>query len=126
MTDSLVTGLDRRLLLFHDSVTARNWLAGLGVHDTERAVRDLRDLARRAVEPKVQATIAGQLHLLLPRCPDAGMALSNLERYVAASPEPQAVLRLLAQQARTTEALVQDFSTSQHFSEQIIRDPAVL
>ena len=66
------------------------------------------------------------LPLLLPRCPDPGMALSNLERFVAAGRRPEAVLRVLADQPRTTEVLVQLFSTSQHFSEQMIRDPTLL
>jgi glutamate-ammonia-ligase adenylyltransferase len=54
------------------------------------------------------------------------MALSNLERFVAASRRPAATARALAENPRTTEVLVQLFSTSQHFSELMIRDPALL
>jgi glutamate-ammonia-ligase adenylyltransferase len=109
--------------LLNDPATTRNWLAALGVRDLERAVHDLRDLAQKARKPELLAKVACQLHVLLPRCPDAGMALTNLERFVAANPEPERVLRLLAEQDRTIGALVQLFSTSQHFSELMIRDP---
>ncbi|MEA2632618.1 MAG: [glutamine synthetase] adenylyltransferase / [glutamine synthetase]-adenylyl-L-tyrosine, partial [Chloroflexota bacterium] len=114
------------LILLDDPEEARRWLTGLGVRDGERGVRDLRDLARRAGGPGPLARIAGQLHVLLPRCPDPGMALTNVERFVAANDRPESVLRILAEHPRTTEVLVQLFSTSQHFSELMIRDPALL
>src|SRR5262249_42257555 len=61
-----------------------------------------------------------------PRCADPGMALANLERFIAAVPEIESTLRDLAQNARTTEILLQVFSTSQYFSEVLIRDPTLL
>jgi [glutamine synthetase] adenylyltransferase / [glutamine synthetase]-adenylyl-L-tyrosine phosphorylase len=120
------TTADWFLLLFDDPVTLQRWLAGLGVRDTERGARDLRDLARRTGGPGPLARIAGQLHTLLPRCPEPGMALTNLERFVAANDRPAEVLRVLAEHPRTTEGLVQVFSTSQHFSELMIREPWLL
>ena len=54
------------------------------------------------------------------------MALTNLERFVAAGPEPGRRLCAAGRDARTTEILVQLFSTSQYFSELMIRDPALL
>src|SRR4051812_32443796 len=96
-----------------------NWLVGLGVRDPERAARDLRDLIRRAGPGCMDliARIAVQLHSVLPRCPEPGMALSNLERYIAARPEPEPLLRKLADNPKTTEILLQVFSTSQHLSD---------
>src|SRR5262245_8912972 len=114
------------LVVFDDPERTRRWLSGLGVRDGERGVRDLRDLARRGGGRVPLAKIAGQLHVLLPRCADPGMALTNLERFVSANDRPEAVLRVLAEHPRTTEVLVQLFSTSQHFSELMIRDPALL
>ena len=70
--------------------------------------------------------LALRLDALLPRCPDPGMALANLERFVAACPAPDEMIVLLAESARTTEILVQLFSTSQHLSEMMIRDPSLL
>ena len=54
------------------------------------------------------------------------MALTNLERFVAASPTPEATLEALANNPRSAEIAVQLFSTSQFFSELMIRDPALL
>src|SRR3954470_6137563 len=126
MTDATWTSAQGFSRVFDDPAAMRQWLAGLGVRDCERGARDLRDLARRAGGPGPLAQIAGQLHALLPRCPDAGMALTNLERFVAASERPESVLQVLAREARTTDVLVQLFSTSQHFSELMIRDPSLL
>ncbi len=72
------------------------------------------------------AQLARQFHSLLPACPDPDSGVTNLERYVSACPAPDATLKLLAENPRTTEILVQLFSTSQHFSELMIRDPALL
>src|SRR5438105_1906952 len=111
MPEESLTTAEWFLLLFEDPATTRRWLAGLGVRDTERGARDLRDLARRAGRQELLAKVAGQLHVLLPRCPDAGMALTNLERFVAANQRPAAVLRALTEHPRTTEVLVQLLST---------------
>ena len=70
--------------------------------------------------------LALRLDALLPRCPDPGMALANLERFVAACPRPDEMIVLLSESARTTEILVQLFSTSQHLSELMTRDPSLL
>ena len=109
-----------------DPAATRLWLGGLGIRDVERGARDLRDLADRVVNPAAVSQLAFHLDALLPRCPDPGMALSNLERFISACPDPPASLRLLTQHPRTTEVLVQLFSTSQHFSEVMIGDPSLL
>jgi glutamate-ammonia-ligase adenylyltransferase len=103
----------------------RRWLAGLGVRDPERGARDLADLTRRAGPERLErvARIAVQLDAVLPRCPDPGMALTNLERFLAAVPRIDETLDELAADARTTEILLQVFSTSQHYGEVLIRDP---
>jgi glutamate-ammonia-ligase adenylyltransferase len=101
------------------------WLAGLGVRDPERGARDLADLTRRAGPAGLAAVarIAVQLDAVLPRCPKPGMALTNLERFLAAVPRLDETLGQLAADARMTEILLQVFSTSQYFSEVLIRDP---
>jgi len=109
-----------------DPGTMRLWLGGLGVRDSERGVRDLRDLAAKAGPQRIMARLAVELDGLLPRCPDPGMALTNLERFISACPEPAETVALLAESPRTTEILVQLFSTSQHLSELMIRDPSLL
>ena len=54
------------------------------------------------------------------------MALTNLERFLAAVPRLDETLDDLAADARTTEILLQVFSTSQHYGEVLIRDPELL
>jgi glutamate-ammonia-ligase adenylyltransferase len=106
----------------------RPWLAGLGIRDPDRAARDLADLTRRAGPECLElvARIAVQLDANLPRCADPGMALANLERYIAALPQVAITLGQLAEDSRSTEILLQVFSTSQYFSEVLIRDPELL
>jgi [glutamine synthetase] adenylyltransferase / [glutamine synthetase]-adenylyl-L-tyrosine phosphorylase len=111
-----------RSILANDA-SARLWLGGLGVRDAERGIRDLRDLETRAAVPGVMYRLAVQLDALLARCPDPGMALTNLERFVAAYPQPAQLLDHLSVSPRTAEILVQLFSASQHFSEVLIRNP---
>ncbi len=105
-----------------------NWLIGLGVRDPQRAGRDLQDLIDRAGAGHMEliARIVVQLDSVLPRCPDPGMALANLERFVAGQPDPEPALRKLADNIKFTEILLQVFSTSQYLSEVLIRDPALL
>jgi glutamate-ammonia-ligase adenylyltransferase len=106
----------------------RDWLAGLGVRDADRGRRELAELSARAGPGCLElvAQLAVQLDSVLPRCADPGMALGNLERFVAATPAIGATLARLAEDHRATEILLQVFSTSQYFSEVLIRDPELL
>ncbi|MFO0910594.1 MAG: bifunctional [glutamate--ammonia ligase]-adenylyl-L-tyrosine phosphorylase/[glutamate--ammonia-ligase] adenylyltransferase [Isosphaeraceae bacterium] len=114
----------RTLLL--DPKATRLWLGGLGLRDPDRGFRDLTDLAARVGRLELLPHLAAQFQTLLPRCPDPGMALTNLERFVTASAQPDRLLTHLADHERTTETLLQLFSTSQHLSELMIRDPSLL
>ena len=105
---------------------ARAWLARLGVRDVGRAARDLHDLAASRLPPSAFPSLLTQLGALLPHCPDAGMALTNLERFASSGPEATARLAALSSDPRTTDVLVQLFSSSQYFSDLIIRDPGTL
>ena len=91
-------------------------------------MRDLADLTRRAGPDctDLVARIAVQLDAVLPRCADPGMALANLERFMAAVPRIETTLAELAENPRTTEILLQVFSTSQYLTEVLIRDPELL
>src|ERR1700720_1314228 len=87
------------------------WLVGLGVRDPERGGRDLADLTRRAGPACLElvARIAVQLDQVLPRCADPGMALVNLERFMAAVPRIETTLRNLAENPRAIEIVLQVF-----------------
>src|SRR5262249_7847348 len=69
------------------------------------------------------ARIAVQLDTVLPGCPDPGMALTNFERFLGSVRRLDETLDQLVGDASTTETLLQVFSTSQYFSEVLIRDP---
>ncbi len=104
------------------------WLARLGVRDPERGSRDLADLTARAGPDRLPdvARLAVLLDAILPRCADPGMALANLDRFLAALPRQSSTLRDLAGDTRMAEILLQVFSTSHYFSEVLIRDPELL
>jgi glutamate-ammonia-ligase adenylyltransferase len=108
--------------------TLRRWLAGLGLSDPERGARDFRDLASQAQTNVVgvMTRLAKLLRETLPQCPDPNMALRNLERFVAATSEPDNTLNRLAESAQHLETVLQMFSTSQHLAETLIRDPGLL
>lgn len=109
-----------------DPAATRLWLGGLGIRDVERAVRDIRDLSSRAADASLMSRLALHLDILLPRCPDPGMALTNLERFISGCAEPDQTLALLAASDRTAEIALQLFSTSQYLSELLIREPSLL
>jgi len=64
MPDSSLTSTDWLAILFDDPASTQRWLASLGVRDTERGARDLRDLARRGGERALIARVASQLQSL--------------------------------------------------------------
>ena len=98
------------------------------MRNPQHAGRDFQDLIDRAGPGRIELVtrIANQLDAILPRCPEPGMALANLERFVAGQSDPEPALRKLADNLKTTEILLQVFSTSQYLSEVLIRDPGLL
>lgn len=117
---------DRLIDVLRAPDSARPWLSALGVRDADRGFRDARDLAACGAPAELVEALLVRLATLLPQCPDAGMALANLERFVAASRDARETLASLCRAPRTTEALVQLFSTSQYLSDLVIRDPDAL
>jgi [glutamine synthetase] adenylyltransferase / [glutamine synthetase]-adenylyl-L-tyrosine phosphorylase len=124
----LFVHVHRLLTQLENPEDARAWLVGLGVRDADRGVEDLFELVGRCGpdETDVVVRILEQLEVLLPRSSDPSMALTNLERYVAALADPRLGLSRLAVRARATEILIQIFSTSQHLSEMVIRRPELI
>ncbi len=111
--------------LLDDPAQARLWLSSLGVRDSERGYRDIRDLAALGLSAETAGRLLSHLSRLLPRCPDAGMALTNLERFLSGSPHPEEIAGFVVESARTAEVVIQLFSTSQYFSELMIGDPSL-
>ena len=86
-------------LTYHEiPEVVQGWLARLGVRDPERGAATWRILTRRAGAESLAdvARLAVMLDAILPRCADPGMALANLERFLAAVPRLGSTLRELA------------------------------
>src|SRR5262245_66241573 len=104
---------------------ARALLEGWTVRDVERGWRNLRALGETLGLDSLRE-LWSPLGRLLPRCPDADMALNNLERFLAQPAGRDRLPLLLENRARTLETLLQLFSTSQSFSDQLVTNPDFL
>jgi glutamate-ammonia-ligase adenylyltransferase len=110
-----------------DPDAAGRWLAGLGLRDREQAWRDLRDLGRLGLPAgPLSRLLAGPLPEALRAAPDPGLALTGLERYLAAHPDRPAALERLASDPEAVRTLVGLCGSSRHLGEQLVRDPALL
>ena len=106
-----------------DFHAAEPWLARLAVTDRRRAHGNLVRIATSGITLDLLAVMADQLTRHLPRCPDADMALNNLDHFVAASRNPLAVGTLFQRDPEALPTLIQICSTSQHLSDLLIADP---
>ena len=102
---------------------AGKWLRSLGVENTDRAHGNLVGMTKTGVTIDLLAVICAQLAKHLPQISDADMALNNLERFVAAARNPLSLGALFERDRSAMPAMLQIFSTSQHMSDLIIRDP---
>src|SRR5437763_4127501 len=104
---------------------ARSLLHTWNLRDPERGWLNLTHLAE-TVSLEALRELCHPLGRLLPRCPDPDMALNNLERFLANPPGVEQLPNLLDGRARTLEILLQLFSTSQYFSDLLVRNPDFL
>src|SRR5690242_12092366 len=104
---------------------ARSLLQSWQIRDFERGRRNLTYLGSHLGLEGLRELWA-PLGRLLPRCPDADMALNNLERFLTPPAGRDRLPLLLENRARTLEALLQLFSTSQSFSDQLANHPEFL
>lgn len=116
-TDELRAGLE-------SDEDVRRLLADWNIHDSERGQTNLRRLAE-ALGLDALGELRHPLSRLLPRCPDADMALNNLERYFG-SAGPAPLPALLENRARSLETILQLFSVSQFFSDLLVTNPDFL
>ena len=89
MSDYPITTADWFLFNLNDAEATLRWLSGLGLRDPEQGLRDLRNLGRRGRSEALLARLAEQFQAFLPKCPDPGMALTNLDRFIAECPRPR-------------------------------------
>jgi glutamate-ammonia-ligase adenylyltransferase len=102
---------------------AAAWLAPLGVEDTARAHANLIAIAESRITLDLLSVMCAQLEQELPQLSDPGMALNNLDRFVAASRNPLSLGSLFERDLQALPNLLQIFSTSQYLSDLLIRDP---
>lgn len=95
------------------------------VRDLDRGWRNLAALSQSIGMERLRE-LCNPLGRLLPRCPDADMALNNLERFLATPGGRERFGNLLENRARTLEILLQLFSTSQSFSDLLVVNPDYL
>ncbi len=108
--------------LFNDSVALRS-LADLGVSDPNRALSNLRRIASVDMPVGILESVFSSIEKVSPNLSDSGRAINNLERLVGASPSVESDgLR----NSKSIEALMNLLSTSQFFSDVLVRSVADL
>ncbi len=115
--------LDQLVQFLDQPKQAEAWLRSLGVEDVQRAHQGLVRLAESGMTLDLLAAVCRQLERHLPRTSDPNMALNNLDRFVAAARSPLALGSLFERDKESLPVLLQIFSTSQHLSDVLVRDP---
>jgi [glutamine synthetase] adenylyltransferase / [glutamine synthetase]-adenylyl-L-tyrosine phosphorylase len=97
----------------------RTW----GLQNPSRGRRNLESILQCGVTKDLLSVMANQLARLLPECSDPDMALNNFDRFVNASRSPLALGALIERDGTSLPILLKMFSTSQHLSDLLVRDP---
>ena len=117
--------LEQARLSLDNPAGARALLESCRLRDPDRGARNL-DAIIAALPPDGVHDLSPALGRLLPRCPDADMALNNLERFLAQPAGADQLPVLLENRARTLEILLQLFGVSQSFSDLLSANPDYL
>ncbi len=102
---------------------AHEALAAWGIHDRQAAHGHLLAISESGLTLDLLVVLCDQLATHLPLVSDPDMALRNLERYIAASRSPLSLGGLLERDPDALPILLTMFSTSQYFSDLLVRDP---
>ena len=102
---------------------AAAWLTSLGIEDIVRAHANLVSMADNGLTLDLLAAIFDQLAEHLPGLSDPGMALNNLDRFLATTRNPLSLGGLFERDREALPTLLQIFSTSQYLSDLLVRDP---
>ncbi len=101
-------------------------LARLGFRVPKRALSNLRRLGGTREQSYLFAELAVLAADLLPRTPDADMALNNWEQFVDKLPDPEEHYRSLLLQPKRFELLLLIFAGSQFLADTLIANPQFL
>ncbi len=115
------------LILYEDASSSlrERVLRAAGFRDVERAYRNLRLLAGEGAERRLFARVAVLAADMLPRKPDADMALNNWERFAREASGREEAYALLLRQPTRLDILLSVFASSQYLSDTLIASPAV-
>lgn len=113
----------RLLELLDNQREAEKWLAEFGIADTKKAFTNIVRIAMLGVPLGKIAVLFKDLHSFLRWSADPDMSLNNLERFFSSCPELEKYVNLFLEDKMAFPTLLQTFSTSQYFSDLIIRDP---
>jgi len=94
-----------------------------GLQNLQRAQVNLQRIARYGVTLDLLVSLTQQLSEWLPKASDPDMALNNLERFIGAARSPLALGALLDRDRTALPILLRIFSTSQHLSDLLVREP---
>jgi len=111
------------VVLLEDSAAAFAAIERLGVDDVRRACANLQSIRQTTASDADLLPLLAALGTCLPQTPDPGMALNNLDRYLARCAEPRAMVGKLTAEVAALTTLLQLFGTSQYFSELLIAHP---
>ena len=113
-----------QLRRYLDSPTeAEAWLRSWNLNDLHHAHANLVSMATAGLTLDLLSVVCNCLAEQLPLTSDPDMALNNLDRFVAAARSPLALGSLFERDRDALPILLQIFSTSQYFSDLLIRDP---
>ena len=115
--------IEQLVLYLDNSDTAAVWLRSLGLEDLPRSHRNLVTVADSGMTLDLVAQLAAQLIEHLPQTSHPDMALNNLDRFIAAARNPLSLGTLWERDLQALPTLLQIFSTSQHLTDLLIRDP---
>lgn len=107
---------DELLAVLASLAAAQPFLSAWRLRDADRGHRNLVHLRDHLSHDRLLSLWDG-LNSSLPTCPDADMALNNLERFLANPDSARSLPTLLESQGRTLDLLLQLLGTSQHFSD---------
>ena len=105
-----------------DPQTRCDFLRQLGMAEPEKGLANFQSLANSGLTHDLFGEFCLQIERHLPDVSDADMAINNLERFVSVSRSPLALGTLLQRDPTALPILLRIFSSSQYFSDLLVRD----
>ena len=108
---------------FETNTEAIEWLGTLGIRDPGKAFHHLEPLIRSSGSSELVRQLLPRLVNAAVQSADCAMALANLSRLLAVSPDQNPTLLMLQRNPKALDGLLKILSSSQYFSDILIREP---